>query len=110
MPQSRRRAGFAQKAKSSGLIIKIFFADDFQGYGAVQIDIECFVSDPHRTPTQLVLHSIHGLGAVAGKFPNSCFTRNRSGWVRPALSNAAKSSRVTSPKFFPFSGLFQYLR
>src|ERR1700730_13244756 len=53
MPQSRRRAGFAQKAKSSGLIIKIFFADDFQGYGAVQINVERLVSYAHCTATQL---------------------------------------------------------
>ncbi len=53
MPQPRRRTGFPQKPKSRRLITEIFFADDFRCHGAVEIDVECFVSDPHRTATQL---------------------------------------------------------
>ena len=48
-----RRAGFAQKTKPRRFITEIFFADDFQCHGAVQIDVERFVSDAHRTATQL---------------------------------------------------------
>src|SRR5271166_234135 len=53
MPHTRRRAGFAQKTKSRRLITEISLADDFQCHGAVQIDVDCFVSDPHCTATQL---------------------------------------------------------
>src|SRR5271165_6352543 len=53
MPQPRRRAGFAQKTKPRRLIAEISLADDFQCHGAAQIDVECFVSDPHCTATQL---------------------------------------------------------
>jgi hypothetical protein len=51
-----------------------------------------------------------GLGDLEVKSDNARFIRVRSGCVRPALSNAAKSSSVTSPKVFPFSGLSQYWR
>src|ERR1700730_13208699 len=53
MPQPRRGAGFAQKTKSCRLVTEIFLADDFQCHGAVEIDVERLVSDPHRTATQL---------------------------------------------------------
>src|ERR1700758_2867637 len=53
MPQPRRRSGFAQKAKPRRFITQISLANDFQCYGAAQIDIERLVSDPHRTATQL---------------------------------------------------------
>src|ERR1700724_2391919 len=53
MPQPRRRTGFAQKAKPRRFITEISLADDFQCHGAVQIDVERLVSDPHRTATQL---------------------------------------------------------
>ena len=53
MTNARRRAGFAQKTKPRRFITEIFFADDFQCHGAVQIDVDRFVSDPHRTATQL---------------------------------------------------------
>jgi hypothetical protein len=43
---ARRRAGFAQKAKSRRFITDILLADDFQRHGAAQIDVERFVSDP----------------------------------------------------------------
>src|SRR5271166_3752844 len=53
MPQFRCRTGFAQKTKSSRFVTEIFFADDLQCHGAMQIDIERFVSDSHCTATQL---------------------------------------------------------
>ena len=53
MTNARRRAGFAQKTKPRRFITEISLADDFQCHGAVQIDVERFVSDPHRTATQL---------------------------------------------------------
>ena len=48
-----RRTRFAQETKPSRFVTEISFADDFQCHGAPQIDIERFVSDPHRTATQL---------------------------------------------------------
>ncbi len=48
-----RRTRFAQETKPSRFVTEIFFADDFQSHGASQIDVERFVSDPHRTATQL---------------------------------------------------------
>ena len=48
-----RRTGFAQKTKPRRFITEISFADDFQCHRASQIDVERFVSDPHRTATQL---------------------------------------------------------
>jgi hypothetical protein len=51
---ARRRAGFAQKAKPRRFITEISLTDDFQCHGAVQIDVDRFVSDPHRTATQQV--------------------------------------------------------
>ena len=48
-----RRAGFAQKTKPCRLFAEIFLAYDFQCHGAVQIDVERFVSDAHCTATQL---------------------------------------------------------
>src|SRR6516162_7111064 len=50
---ARRRAGFAQKTKPRRFITEIAFADDLQRHGAVQIDVERLVSDPHRAATQL---------------------------------------------------------
>ena len=44
---------FAQKTKPSRFVTEISFADDFQCHGALQIDIERFVSNAHRTATQL---------------------------------------------------------
>jgi hypothetical protein len=37
MTNPRRRAGFAQKTKPSGLLTEIFFIDDFQRHGAVPV-------------------------------------------------------------------------
>src|SRR5271165_2156564 len=53
MPQPCRPAGFAQKTKPRRFITEISFADDFQCHGTVQIDVESFVSNAHRTATQL---------------------------------------------------------
>ena len=53
MAETRRRAGFAQETKPRQFVSKIFFADDFQCHGASKIDVERFVSDSHRTATQL---------------------------------------------------------
>src|ERR1700758_2572823 len=53
MPQLRRRAGLAQKTNPRRFVTEIFFADDFQCHRTVQIDVERFVGDSHRTATQL---------------------------------------------------------
>src|SRR5271157_5733147 len=53
MPQLCRCAGLAQKTNPRRFITEIFFADDFQCHGAVQIDVERLVSDAHGTATQL---------------------------------------------------------
>ena len=53
MAEARRRAGFAQETKARRFVTEIFFADDLQCHGASKIDVERFVSDPHRTATQL---------------------------------------------------------
>src|SRR6516162_4680638 len=53
MPEPRRRTGLAHKTKPRRFISEISLADDFQCDGTVQIDVERFISDPHRTPTQL---------------------------------------------------------
>src|SRR6516164_9373008 len=58
MPQPRRRAGFAQKTKPRRFISEILFADDLQRHWASEIDVERFVSDPHRTATQLDWFSV----------------------------------------------------
>src|SRR5580704_1325123 len=50
---ARRRAGFTQKAKSCRFVTEVSLTDDFQCHWAAQIDVERFVSDPHRTATQL---------------------------------------------------------
>ena len=46
------RTGFSQKAQPGRFIADIFFADDFQGHWASQIDIERFVSNPHGAAAQ----------------------------------------------------------
>jgi hypothetical protein len=50
---ARRRAGFTDKTKPRRFITEISLTDDFQCHWATQIDIERFVSDAHRAPTQL---------------------------------------------------------
>jgi hypothetical protein len=52
MPQPRRCAGFAQKTKPRRFITEILFTDDLQRHRASEIDVERFVSDPHRAATQ----------------------------------------------------------
>ena len=75
---ARRCAGFTQKTKPCRFITEISLADDFQCHGAVQIDVERLVSDPHGTATQLdrfpvfahhqliVLKSLHRLFRSVG--------------------------------------------
>src|SRR5215475_10116716 len=53
MPKPRRCAGFAQETKPCRFITEISLADDFKCHGAVQIDVQRLVSDPHRPATQL---------------------------------------------------------
>ena len=53
MPNAGRRTRLAQKAKPRRFIPEILFADDLQSHRASEIDVERFVSDPHRTATQL---------------------------------------------------------
>src|SRR6516162_3710739 len=58
MPNTGSRAGFAQKTKPRRFIAEISLIDNFQCHGAVQIDVERFVSDPHRAATQLDWFSV----------------------------------------------------
>src|SRR6516165_12423174 len=53
MPNTGRRPRLAQKAKLRRFFSEISLVDDFQRHGAVQIDVERLVSDPHRAATQL---------------------------------------------------------
>src|SRR6516165_6169451 len=53
MPNAGRRPRLAQKTKPRRFIAEISLVDDFQRHRAVEIDVERFVSDPHRTATQL---------------------------------------------------------
>src|SRR5271165_7239898 len=53
MPQPCRPAGFAQKTKPRRFVTETSLADDFQCHGAVQIDVDRLVSNPHCTATQL---------------------------------------------------------
>ena len=53
MTDAGRRPRLAQETKPCRLITEIVFAYDLQCHGAVQIDVEGFVSDAHRTATQL---------------------------------------------------------
>src|SRR6516225_9593357 len=53
MSNTGRRPRLAQKAKLRRFFSEISLVDDFQRHGAVQIDVERLVSDPHRAATQL---------------------------------------------------------
>ena len=53
MPQPRCRPGFAQKPQASRFITETLFTDDLQRHRALEIDVERFVSNPHRPATQL---------------------------------------------------------
>src|SRR5580704_15898286 len=53
MADAGRRSRLPQETETCRLFTEIFFAYDFQCHGAVQIDVERFVSDAHRTATQL---------------------------------------------------------
>src|SRR5215472_5386345 len=58
MPNTCRRPRLAQKAKLRRSIPEISLTDDFERYRAAQIDVERFISDSHRTATQLDRFSI----------------------------------------------------
>src|SRR5215469_16768465 len=47
------RPRFPQETKPGRLVTEISLADDFKRHGTLQIDVECLVSDRHRTATQL---------------------------------------------------------
>src|SRR5215467_12804750 len=53
MPQPSCRPGLAQKPQASRFITEILFTDDLQRHRASEIDVERFVSNPHRAATQL---------------------------------------------------------
>ena len=53
VPHAGRRTRLAQETKPRRFITEIPLADDFKRHGAVQIDVERLVSDPHCTATQL---------------------------------------------------------
>src|ERR1700730_6694706 len=92
-------AGFAQKTKPRCLVTEISLADDFQCHGAAQIYIERFVSDPHRTATQLdgfpvfarhqliVLKSLHRF--LRRRLDRILGSRRRAG-LNPASKTLAK--------------------
>src|SRR5215475_12638062 len=42
-----------EETKPGRLVTEISLADDFKRHGTLQVDVECLVSDPHRTATQL---------------------------------------------------------
>ena len=67
------------------------------------IDAICRAGNRGSSPAR-----VHGLGALERKSPSARFIGDRSGWVKPALSNATKSSSVISPNVFSFSGLSQF--
>src|SRR5580704_19030251 len=98
MPQPRRRAGFAQKTKLRRLITEIPLADDFQRHGAVQIDVERLVSDPHSPATQLDRFAI-GIQDhfIVLESPN----------LRPTVSLLSAVGRATSWTRFPDRGKFR---
>src|SRR6516164_7699258 len=58
MAQPRSCACFAQETKPRRFISQVPLADDLKGYRAAQIDVEGFVSDPHRTTTQFNWFSV----------------------------------------------------
>src|SRR5262249_47425575 len=53
MSDFRSRACFAEETKPRRFVTQISLVDDFQCHGALQIDVERLVSDPHCTATQL---------------------------------------------------------
>src|SRR5271166_6270980 len=61
MADAGRRTRLAQETETCRLFTEIFFAYDFQSHGAVQIDVERFVSDAHRTATQLARFPVFAL-------------------------------------------------
>ena len=52
MTHARSRTRFPQETKPRSLVTKIFFADEFESHGAMQIDVKRLVGHTHRTPAQ----------------------------------------------------------
>ena len=61
MAETCRHTGFAQKTSSSRLVTKKSLVDDFQCDRALQVNVDRFVSDPHRSATQLDEFTVFGL-------------------------------------------------
>src|SRR6516162_2542644 len=103
MPNTGRCARLAQKAKPRRFISEISLADDFQCHGAVQIDVERLVSDPHRTATQLdrftvfARHQLIMLKSLKRLFRCRlhCFLERRLAGVNPASKTPAKHADWT---------------
>src|SRR5262245_61120416 len=53
MPQPSCRPSLAQNPQASRFITEILFTNDLQRHRALEIDVEPFVSNPHRPATQL---------------------------------------------------------
>src|SRR5580700_785910 len=103
MPQPRSRTGFTQKTKPRRFITEISLADGFQCHGAVQIDVERLVSDPHRTATQLdrfsvfALHQLIVLKSLRCLFRRrlECIPRRRLAGLNVASESLAKHADRT---------------
>src|SRR4030095_11819615 len=52
VPDASRCACFTQETKARRFVTEILLADDFQCHRASKVDVERFVSDPHRAVTQ----------------------------------------------------------
>src|SRR5271165_5604996 len=105
MPNAGRRTRLAQKAKPRRFIPEILFADDLQSHRASEIDVERFVSDPHRTATQLdrfpvfarnqfiVLKALHWLVRCCRL--DSILGNRRLAGLNPASKSLAKNADRT---------------
>src|SRR6516162_3497833 len=105
MPNTGRRPRLAQKAKLRRFFAEISLVDDFQRHRAVQIDVERFVSDPHRTAAQLdrfsifTLHQLVVLKSLHSLFRCCCPDRflgsgSLAGLNRPSDSLAKHANRT----------------
>src|ERR1700756_1597063 len=100
---ARRRPGFAEKTKPCRFITEIAFTDDFQSHWAVQIDVECLVSDPHRAATQLERFPVftrHQLVVLKSfrclvRCRLECIPRRRLAGLNPANQSHAKHAHRT---------------
>src|SRR6516162_783959 len=92
MPQPRRRARFAQRTKPRRFVTKVSLVDDFQRHGALQIDVERLVSDPHSPATQLDRFAV---------VVQAHFIVLESTNLRPTTSILSAVGRATSRTWFP---------